>query len=70
MYLVIKNAMFNKPVKDKYTLFSNEGAAVAFAKELGWEDALNLGLNRKPGIYNAYQCGDVDVAIVFLEVRP
>lgn len=71
MYLVIKNCMNNRPTKagDKYHLFVNEDAAIEYAESIGWENPFGLTPRWKPGIYNAYSCGDIDVAILFLEAN-
>jgi hypothetical protein len=57
------------PFKDKYVLFESSEAAFAHAKTLGWESPFGLAPNLKPGTLNKYQCGDVNVGVLGMEVR-
>lgn len=52
--------------EDKYQIFTEWNAAIAAAKEMGWEDPFGTGINKKPGIANGFQCGSTDVMIIGL----
>lgn len=50
----------------KYQLFTEWDAAIYAAKEMGWEDPFNAGVNKKPGMANTFQAGDTNVMILGL----
>lgn len=53
--------------KDQYKLFLDKDKALEYAKTLGFEDELGLGVKDKVGMASIYRCGDIDVAIVPIE---
>lgn len=55
------------PYEEQYVLFGEWKAAVSYAKKIGWEDPLGMGINKKTGIGNIFHCGDVKVTILALD---
>lgn len=73
MILVINN---NKdqlsrfmPHSQRYRLFKSWKSAVIAAKEVGWEDPYGMGVNTTKGMLNQFQCGEIDVSIMAIEVE-
>jgi hypothetical protein len=57
------------PYNQRFRLFKSWKAAVIAAKEVGWEDPYGFGVNTTLGMLNNYQCGDIDVSIMAVEVE-
>jgi len=68
MVLVINDNPILK-YKDRYVLFTSWDKAFTYADAHGFEDILGFGINKKPGMMNQYQCGNVNIAIIALEVK-
>jgi len=67
LYLVINNNHKLK-YKDRYKIFKTSEAALKHAKSVGYEDPYGMGQDWKPGMLNIFNCGDVDVGIIALEI--
>lgn len=53
------------PYDEQYRLFDSWGKAVAAAKEIGYENMFPV--DKKIGMANTCQCGDIKVTILALE---
>lgn len=59
-----------RPFKEEFRALPTMTRALEEAVKLGWEDFLKMGVTDKAGVKNQYACGDVDLAILPLEVEP
>lgn len=57
------------PYDKQYRLFEGWKTAIEAATELGWEDAFNMGLNKKKGVANVHACGPVNLTLMAIEVE-
>lgn len=55
------------PYAAQYQLFNDWKTAVSAAKRIGWEDPFGMGVDKRIGIANLYQCDDIKVSILALD---